>query len=450
MTIFSEQCSSFCSDTEQCSITENGQCDARKPYTILNGNCLTLLKELPDCSVDAVVTDPPYGLGRQPNPAEVMKMWIEQKAYHASGKGFLNCEWDNFVPSPIVWEEIIRVLKHGGHVLCFAGTRTQDWMTMSLRFAGFEIRDCIMWLYASGFPKSLDAGKAVERMTGEKQDHWNGWKSCLKPAYEPIIVARKPLDGTIAENIIKHGVGALNIDGCRVGDEEIRTLGYACANNDNSLFNRLHKDKLDYQGNTHYGRYPANILHDGSDEVIQAFPTTKPSRANKQSDNRSTNFYRCGGLIREGVAGRRDPFNSYNDDGGSAARFFYSAKASKEDRDEGLEDLEPLQYSHDGRETEIENPYQRNKSIARNNHPTVKPTKLMRYLCRLITPRHGIILDPFCGSGSTGKAAILEGFRFIGIEIDPHFAKIAEKRCEFSSSVSKMNKKKFEQLNMFE
>ena len=412
MTIFFGQCSSFCSDTEPCSITENGQCDARKPYIILNGNCLNLLKELPDCSVDAVVTDPPYGLGRQPNPAEVMKMWIEQKAYYASGKGFLNCEWDNFVPSPIIWEQVIRVLKHGGHILCFAGTRTQDWMTMSLRFAGFEIRDCMMWLYASGFPKSLDAGKAIERMIGEKQDHWNGWKSCLKPAYEPIILARKPLDGTIAENIIKHGVGALNIDGCRVGDEEIRTLGYACADNDNSLFNRLHKDKLDYQGNTHYGRYPANILHDGSDEVANLLPKI------------------------------------------DLARFFYCPKASKEDRDEGLEDLEPLQYSHDGRATEIENPYQRNKSIARNNHPTVKPTKLMRYLCRLITPHNGIVLDPFCGSGSTGKAAILEGFRFIGIEIDPYFAKIAEKRCEFSSqqanSAFEVKGEKFEQLSMFE
>jgi len=428
-------------------MTAVGECSVEKSFLIHNGDCLEIMGSMPDCSVSAIVTDPPYGLGKEPDPAEVLQAWIEQKQYQAQGKGFMGAEWDSFVPSPIIWQEALRVLKHGGHILCFAGTRTQDWMTMSLRFAGFEIRDVLMFLYGSGFPKSLDVSKHLDKksdvqFTGRQLSNnvisasaqeWQGWKSHLKPAYEPIILARKPLDGTISENVLKHGVGALNIDGCRIGTDEIRTNGFASANTADDLFPRYHKDRSEYQGNMHIGRYPANIIHDGSDEVIQAFPITNPSKANQQSDNRSTNFYRCGGLTIGGVAGRRDPLNSYTDEGGSAARFFYCAKASKEDRDEGLEEFALQQYSHDGRGKPIENPYQRNNSLARNNHPTVKPTELMRYLCRLITPPDGIVLDPFCGSGSTGKAALLEGFNFIGIELDPHYAKIAQARCQFAS-----------------
>jgi hypothetical protein len=405
---------------------------------------LDVLRTLPADSVDAIVTDPPYGLA------------------------FMGKKWDYDVPSEAIWRECLRVLKPGGHLLAFAGTRTQHRMAVRIEDAGFEIRDIIAWVYGSGFPKSLDVSKAIDKMDAAQEQEarqlrftawvrstgvtarqideatgtnmgghyttaasqpaimtrehleqcryllgdvpewvgreadirsvesenfkrrevlgtetrynepngivsagrdertlverkitaahteaarqWAGWGTALKPALEPITVARKPLIGTVAENVLAHGTGALNVDGCRVEGGLIASAGGT--RRSNGIMGA--SEPLGGWEPTHSGRWPANLIHDGSEEVV--------------------------GLLND------------------AARFFYCAKASKADRGEG------------------------------NNHPTVKPTDLMRYLCRLVTPPGGTVLDPFMGSGSTGKAAMLEGFGFIGIERDPEYVKIAEAR----------------------
>ena len=358
-----------------------------------NGDCLDVLRTLDDNSIDSIVTDPPYGLA------------------------FMGKRWDYDVPSVEVWAECLRVLKPGGHLLAFAGTRTQHRMCVRIEDAGFEIRDMIAWVYGSGFPKSHDVSKAIDKAAGAERDRyerpafgdtfsddggttygkaisnqpvtpaarqWQGWGTALKPALEPITVARKPLSGTVADNVMRYGTGAINVDGCRVGTDD-----YLGGGTYGGAFSGTRDDNGNLCkaiGSGNKGRWPANLIHDGSDEVVGLFP-------------------------------------------GDEGRFFYCAKASKRDRDEGLT-LPPRQYSHDGRSKPIENAYQRNESTARNNHPTVKPTDLMRYLCRLVTPPGGVVLDPFMGSGSTGKAAALEGFRFVGIERDPAYMEIARQRIE--------------------
>jgi len=365
-----------------------------------------VLRTLPDCSVDAVVTDPPYGLS------------------------FMGKKWDYDVPSVEVWAECLRVLKPGGHLLAFAGTRTQHRMAVRIEDAGFEIRDLIAWVYGSGFPKSLDVSKAIDKAAGVEREvigvnaelakkqtaktdtaaygnygaaggvitapatdaarQWAGWGTALKPALEPITVARKPLSGTVAENVLRHGTGALNVDGCRVG------------------------------GST--GRWPANLIHDGSEEVVGLFPHTHAShnQTRTESDNQRGVY---GGGYHHQPGSRKTGYG----DPGSAARFFYCAKASKSDRNEGLDGFTPATTS-DGRAVAADNAYQRGKTERANTHPTVKPTDLMRYLCRLVTPPGGVVLDPFMGSGSTGKAAILEGFQFIGIEREAEYVEIAKAR----------------------
>jgi DNA modification methylase len=345
---------------------------------LLLGDCLDRLRELPDCSVDACVTDPPYGLS------------------------FMGKAWDYDVPQVDVWREVLRVLKPGGHLLAFAGTRTQHRMAVAIEDAGFEIRDMIAWVYGSGFPKSMDVSKAIDKAAGAEREvvggsknwgaskaddgknaygdfaggwditapatpaaqQWSGWGTALKPALEPITVARKPFKGTVAANVLEHGTGAINVDGCRVAHAELcRMMQPSQANIDNP------SDKCRQAGRREAvlelkpeGRWPANLIHDGSDEP-------------------------CALL-------------------GDAARFFYCAKASKADRGDD------------------------------NGHPTVKPTELMRYLCRLVTPPGGVVLDPFMGSGSTGKAAALEGFRFIGIEREAEYLEIARGRIELPSQGS--------------
>ena len=329
------------------------------------GDCLEVLRGMPDDCVDSVVTDPPYGLS------------------------FMGKKWDYDVPSVEIWAECLRVLKPGGHLLAFAGTRTQHRMAARIEDAGFDIRDVIAWVYGSGFPKSLDVSKALDKAAGAEREvlgpnpnsrpnmvrvdaavlsprvdapitapatdaakQWQGWGTALKPALEPITVARKPLVGTVAANVLEHGTGAINVDGCRVAGSDVqegRTRhGGGIVGNASSY------ELPDYKAPMPAGRWPANLIHDGSDEVTDVL--------------------------------------------GDPARFFYCAKASKRDRGEG------------------------------NNHPTVKPTDLMRYLCRLVTQPGGVVLDPFMGSGSTGKAAVAEGFRFIGIEKDPHSFEIAKQR----------------------
>ena len=360
-----------------------------------------------DNSVDAIVTDPPYGLS------------------------FMGKKWDYDVPEQAIWEECLRVLKPGGHLLAFAGTRTQHRMAVRIEDAGFEIRDMIAWVYGSGFPKSHSIGKAIDREAGERgavgkrfvaaggdlpspernyddpplvleaAKQWQGWGTALKPALEPITMARKPLIGTVAENVLAHGTGALNIDGCRVACDDVLTAPKSYPANRRGVVGTAMQAAGGAERNNaaqaasiaktmEMGRWPANLIHDGSDEVLAAFPDAPgQQRSTGPEFERNAQVYGKFAGVSE-----HHPRN----DSGSAARFFYCAKASKSDRGES------------------------------NGHPTVKPTELMRYLVRLVTQPGGTVLDPFCGSGSTGKAAVLEGFGFIGIEREAEYVAIAEAR----------------------
>lgn len=334
---------------------------------IITGDCRQVLRSAlaePD-SIDAIITDPPYGLG------------------------FMGKAWDRGVPGVEFWAEMLRVAKPGAHLLAFGGTRTHHRMMCAIEDAGWELRDTIMWVYGSGFPKSHNLG--------------DGRGTALKPAWEPISMARKPLTGTVAGNVEQFGTGALNIDLCRVpgpkGDGP-----------------RIAQGSIADDGR---GRWPANVVHDGSEDVLAWFPETKGGTAVRRNSGGNT----FGG-------NRPKPAMDdlgYGDDG-SAARFFYCAKASRTDCDEGLDGFEHAKVhgpSADGRCWDIPG----SKSAPRaNHHPTVKPTALMRYLCRLVTPPGGTILDPFCGSGSTGKAAVLEWCNFIGIDMAAEYTAIAEQR----------------------
>ena len=426
-------------------------------YKLFHGDNLEILKSFQDNSIDSIVTDPPYGLA------------------------FMAKKWDYSVPSEELWRECLRVLKPGGHLLSFAGTRTQHRMAVRIEDAGFEIRDMIAWVYGSGFPKSLDVSKAIDKAAGAEREvvgakisadgrcrtlepsgqkertpihgggirtrdewdtapateaakQWQGWGTALKPALEPITVARKPLIGTVASNVLEHGTGALNIDGCRVptGDK----LGGGHSSNGQIMQDGWHRPWMDdpkavaeniarsqaaVEKAEALGRWPANLIHDGSGEVLACFPSSKscssPSTAKPKS-------------------------SIYPGEDGSAARFFYCAKASKRDRDDGLEGFEekPSFKLGAGLKSMVGHPSgdigntSSEDRKGRNHHPTVKPTDLMRYLCRLVTPAGGIVLDPFMGSGSTGKAAVLEGFHFIGIEMEEEYINIAKARIAYAKA----------------
>ncbi len=357
---------------------------------IRHGDCLEVLRAMPDCSVDAVVTDPPYGLS------------------------FMGKKWDYDVPSVEIWHECLRVLKPGGHLLAFAGTRTQHRMACRIEDAGFEIRDMIAWVYGSGFPKS-------HNLSGD----WQGWGTALKPALEPITVARKPLIGTVAANVLAHGTGAINVDGGRVGST-VETWP-ASRSYEPGQIQPGGKGQTQRTGEAPAGRWPANLIHDGSNEVLGLFPQSAGQQGALTGDEPSSKTANAFGEF----AGRSAM--QPRGDAGSAARFFYCAKASKRDRDEGLEGFEERKAGigddrPSGSSWERRAPEKNPNAPRANIHPTVKPTDLMRYLCRLVTPLGGVVLDPFCGSGSTGKAAVLEGFQFIGIERDPQYVEIARAR----------------------
>lgn len=368
------------------------------PFTILQGDCLSEMSLwLEDNSVDSIVTDPPYGLS------------------------FMGKHWDYDVPGADVWAECLRVLKPGGHLLSFFGSRTYHRGVVPIEDAGFEIRDQIMWVYGSGFPKSHNGA-------------WGG--TALKPSHEPIVVARKPLVGTVEANWLAFGTGALNIDGCRVEAEpggrplrEVAALRDDVQYSGNALAGRVDGSLATSRavGATDLGRWPANLIHDGSDEVVAAFPQA----AGQQGDLKGHSKDR---QSPNGVFGKFAPANDHPariESDKSAARFFYCAKASKRDRDEGLDDL-PKKSGGMVSNTSGQHMTRRDEgyevSPRANNHPTVKPTDLMAYLCRLVTPPGGVILDPFMGSGSTGKAAMREGFRFIGIEREAEYTAIARAR----------------------
>jgi len=318
---------------------------------LLHGDCLEQMKTLEDNSVDSIVSDPPYGIS------------------------FMAKKWDYDVPSVDVWKEAMRVLKPGGHALIACGTRTQHRMVVNIEDAGFEIRDVVSWIYGSGFPKSLNIHKKDERCP-------DGWGTALKPSSEFFTLCRKPLsEKTIAANVLKWGTGGINIDGCRVGTETLPSQKAG-----QSKIGTFERDNMVTP--ERQGRFPANLIHDGSQEVLELFPETKSGKMKQKIEGGEFNVF-----------GKQYPRDVETiGDSGSAARFFYCAKASKKDRDEG------------------------------NNHPTVKPTALMSYLCRLITPTGGVVLDPYMGSGSTGKAAIREGFSFVGCELDKDYFDIATAR----------------------
>lgn len=340
--------------------------------SLILGDNIEKLKELDDNSLDSVVTDPPYGLS------------------------FMNKKWDHDVPSVEFWKEVLRVLKPGGHVLSFGGTRTYHRMAVAIEDAGFEIRDQIMWLYGSGFPKSHNIKKALDKK-GEPSEQWDGYGTALKPANEPIVMARKPLsEKTIVDNVLKWGVGCINIDDCRVipdpGDDQqrVRKGGFYA---DSDIYSNSEKFKT--LTNPAQGRFPANIILD--EEAGQALDEqsgqVRSAGAKSKTVQNSTNTDLKFNGKAVGIVG----VNNFNDKGG-ASRFFYCAKASKKER--GTE----------------------------NNHPTVKPIKLMEYLIKLVTPTGGTVLDPFMGSGSTGIAAKNLGFEFVGMELNEEYFEIAKRR----------------------
>lgn len=406
-----------------------------KQVKLIQGDNMESLKKLPDNSIDSVVSDPPYGLS------------------------FMGKKWDYDVPSVELWKEVYRVLKPGGHLLSFGGTRTYHRMVVNIEDAGFEIRDQIQWLYGSGFPKSLNIGKTVDKFkktgnaswngTGDssngalgysklqkeqgyrKEDYanrhqndeevineWKGFGTALKPANEPICVARKPLsEKSVAENVLKWGTGGINIDDCRIGSDSIKSNGYYNLDNDLNSLSRsgsTTKSKDEFFGNIHEGRFPANIIFDESAAELL-----------DEQSGVSKSKYQKG--IRQ---------STFSDKGG-ASRFFYVAKVSKKERNMGLDGFEEKESILPGLNSfdEQGNRLREDGSIipplvSKNHHPTLKPVQLMSYLVRLVTPPNGIVLDPFMGSGSTGISTLLEGFRFCGMEMDEDYFKISEARIE--------------------
>jgi len=477
---------------------------------------------MPDNSVDSIVTDPPYELG------------------------FMGKSWDNsgIAYNVELWSQVLRVLKPGGHLLAFGGSRTYHRLASAVEDAGFEIRDQIMWLYGSGFPKSLDVSKAIDKNNGEpnrllkftewmrttglkakeldaatgtnmgghylttasqpaiptvelwgkirpliadvpewvdelvqrieaerevvgtkdsnllavapgqnndrsattlnitapstpEAQQWEGWGTALKPAHEPIVVARKPLIGTVATNVLTYGTGALNIDGSRVGTGtgETKTVQYPDIRGNN--YNNA-EGTVEYTV-TDQGRWPANVIHDGSEEVLEGFPNSKSGKPGvRLSDGFNSGVYGTGMGIKSGQD------NGEYGDSGSAARFFYCAKASKSERNAGL-DIEqfPLKnYTEANKmggagDTMLTGSGNPRDSRKQNFHPTVKPIALMRYLVKLVTPPNGTVLDPFLGSGTTAVAAILEGFNWMGCEMTEDYWPIIEARVAWAEAQPK-------------
>jgi DNA modification methylase len=585
----------------------------RVTFRLVSGDCLDALAEMPEASVDAVVTDPPYGLSAEPDAAEVLRHWLDGDDYEHRGGGFMGKTWDSFVPGPKVWAECLRVLKPGGHLLAFFGTRTYDLGAMAIRLAGFEIRDCLAWMYGSGFPKSLDVSKAIDKAAGaerevvghtdphdprtamarkmygtELQDgagqgtpitvpatpaaqKWQGWGTALKPAFEPIILARKPLTGTVAANVTSFGVGSLNIDGCRIGKRTDGESGQGRSGETDPGGNGpgrllgLRQDGPEVEVKHQEGEMAADLLpkvpgrsdertvesalqgsldreenglpngeagpsgrgnagatatgQEGNpgassgygendrplaegartrsshqrrqgrqstgepnpDGLVGTFEGASPSSSavdpprngeqGAQSRDRTaekTEVAPAGrwpanvildpeaGAMLDEMSGERPggtheggggggiwspssdgiPVSPGYGDTGGASRFFYCAKASRAERNAGLDGFEERETRGNyGDGIQDARPHTSEgyeyRATTRNSHPTVKPIDLMRYLVRLVTPPGGTVLDPFTGSGTTGIAAGLEGFDFIGIEREAEYREIAEARLKW-------------------
>jgi DNA modification methylase len=437
-----------------------------KTYKLLNGDCLDKLKELEDNSIDSIVTDPPYGLA------------------------FMGKKWDYDVPSQQIWEECIRVLKPGGHLLSFAGSRTYHRMAVRIEDAGFEIRDQIMWVYGSGFPKSHNIGKSVDKIEGNEREvvgekkrgdvqtakkngsgyladpanrnnvkqfgygteiitkgnsTWEGWGTALKPAHEPIVMARKPLsEKTVADNVLEWGTGGINIDESRIPyqNENDRSGWHKTGADGSKGFQGHETFKIraisaeEIQERTADGRFPANIILDEeAGKILDKQSGNKTGqrgvvKGTEPSHNKKNSIYGDYSMVDGKYAEPMDVL-------GGASRFFYCPKASKKDRNEALEHL-PISRPDTRTETGMGSFVDKGVQPQQNNHPTVKPTELMTYLVRLVTPKGGIVLDPFMGSGSTGKACIREGFQFVGIEREKEYMEIAQQRIEWE-----YNKRKF-------
>jgi len=400
---------------------------------LLLGDCIDKLKELDDNSIDSIVTDPPYGLS------------------------FMGKKWDYDVPSQEIWEQCYRVLKPGGHLLSFAGSRTYHRMAIRIEDAGFEIRDQIMWLYGSGFPKSYNIGKAVDKIEGNERDvlepterrykyqfdnslkgdiygkygndikltkgnsEWEGWGTALKPAHEPIVMARKPLsEKTVVDNVLEWGTGGINIDESRIplnGDYKSKANGRPSLT---GLGDNYDSEKANTPDTI--GRFPANIIFDEEAGKIL------DEQSGYSECNTTSVGYTDG--HDEFFKGLKNSVTVRHNDSGGASRFFYCPKTSKTDRNEGLEHL-PISRPDERTETGMGSFVDKGIQPQQNIHPTVKPTALMLYLIRLVTPKGGRTLDPFMGSGSTGKAAVRGGFDFIGIEREEDYMEIATARIQY-------------------
>jgi site-specific DNA-methyltransferase (adenine-specific) len=446
---------------------------------LLNGDCIETMRGFDAGSIDAVVCDPPYHLTSiverfgKPDAAPSVVPEGGSGVYARSSRGFMGQTWDggDIAFRAETWREVWRVLKPGGYLLAFSGTRTYHRMAVAIEDAGFEIRDCIGWHYGSGFPKSLDVSKAIDRAAPatDAARTWEGWGTALKPAWEPIVVARKPLEGTVAGNVLKYGTGAMNIDGCRVphgGDVDMdavqRQQNHA-GNVDFGAGGLIGKEIATYKEG---GRWPANVILShapdcGEDGCAPGCPcaaldaqslaggmhgagqarggglATQASRSmffgDKQSATNGTRFGDTGGASRF--------FNQLPIEADDLVPFIYAPKAARREREEGCDDL-PARTGAEAVEraegaASLRSPRTgagRTASEVRNNHPCVKPVSVMRHLVRLVTPPGGLVLDPFMGSGTTGIAAVREGFDFVGIEMSPEYLSIAEARIEHAKA----------------
>ena len=407
---------------------------------IYNGTCLDVLKTLPDNSIDSCVTDPPYGIS------------------------FMNKHWDYDVPKVEVWKEVLRVLKPGGHILCACGTRTQHRMAVNIEDAGFEIRDVITWHYGSGFPKSLDISKAIDKQAGVEREvvgekvrgdvqaakangvtmaaadanknnsaifgygvekltipstdeakEWEGWGTALKPATEFWTLARKPLsEKTVAENVLKYGTGGINIDGSRIETDEELNYGTGTKSNVGFKTSPQNNERPVYDGK---GRFPANVIFDEFMGAELDKQTGILTSGHMDTVSQGKNY---------GIYGKYNGKEVYAEgDSGGASRFFYCPKADSYERNKGLKGFD----EKDGIRTNAPRENEDIKTPQRKNfHPTVKPIDLMRYLVKLITPKKGICLDPYCGSGTTLIGCKMELINYIGIEREPEYCKISEAR----------------------
>lgn len=480
----------------------------QKTQKVFHGNNIELLRKYPDNYFDSVVTDAPYGLGKEPNVLKMLEAWITKGFMEVKGGGFMGHEWDSFVPQPNFWKEVFRVLKHGGHVICFFGTRTYDWGVMAMRIAGFEIRDQLQWIYGSGFPKSMDIGKQIDKIHGNErkvigyspnqqdfsnnkgsmmnksnrkhskriavetaitkgESDWEGWGTALKPSHEPIVLARKPVEKglNVAQNVLKNGVGGINIEASRIGEETLKpqkagkgfnkVKGFGNSTSLSDEANEVTTPERD-------GRFPSNVIFSHSLECKESYIKTgdkiesifecHESCAIKNLDSQS-GVLKSGKMTPEhirhtdgslnGIYGKFDINHklseTYGDEGG-ASRFFYVAKASQLERNFGLQNFEPQKAgslnfrnpSASGRSEDAQSVKDMGGITAnrQNYHPTVKPVKLMQYLVRLVTPENGICLDPFSGSGTTGVACKIDGFDYVGMEMQEEFVPISQQRID--------------------